>query len=96
MLRSQLLEDPFFDDLHRPEELRPRLRSSRILFMDIVVLLARLLRVLMRQGPLTDIERDERINVRNGCMNQPFFQRRLINSARPFVDEDFEDEGCVV
>ena len=99
ILRSQLLEDPFFDNLHRPEELRPRLRTSRILFMNIVVLMARLLRVLMRQGPLTDTERAERIDVRNECMNQPFFHRRLINSARPFVDEDFEDfedEGCVV
>lgn len=96
-LRSQLLQDPFFDELHLPEELTGSLRSRGILFMDVVVLMARLLRVLMRRPPLTEEERAERISVRNECMNQPFFNRQLIHSNRPFVDEDGDqDEGCYV
>ena len=97
-LRSQLLQDPFFDELHHPEELSGRLRSSSILFMDVVVLMGRLLRVLIRQAPLTDEEENERSDIRNECMDQPFFDRRLINSNRPFSDEDFddEDEACFV
>jgi hypothetical protein len=97
-LRSQLLQDPFFDELHNPEELSGRLRSSSILFVDVVVLMARLLRVLIRQAPMKDEEENERVNVRNECMEQPFFDRRLINSNRPFSDEDFddEDEACFV
>lgn len=95
-LRAQLLQDPFFDDLHQPEELGLRLRTSRILFMDLVVLLAKLLRVLMRIPPLTEDEMAERVKVRNDCLNQPFFNRTLAYSARPFVDDDFDDEGCFV
>ena len=96
-LRSQLLQDSLFDELHRPEELSGRIRSRSILFMDVVVLMARLLRVLTRRAPLTEEEQNERVIVRNECMDQPFFDRRLMNSNRPFVDEDFdEDEGCFV
>lgn len=94
-LRTQLLQDSFFDENHCPEELNDRLRTSGILFMDVVVLMARLLRVLMRQAPLTDEQRDERITIRNDCMNQPFFDRNLINTNRPFAHQEIgEDEGC--
>ena len=96
VLRSRLLRDPFFDEEHRPEELTVRTRPSRILFMDITVLLARLMRVLMRQNPLDEEATRERIAVRNECLDQPFFQRERVNSLRPFTDDDFEDEAAVV
>ena len=96
-IRTQLLQDSFFDEAYRTDELAPRTRPSRILFMDLVVLMAKLQRVLMRQAPLTEDEMAERINVRNECLIQPFFDRRRANSARPFVDDDdFEDEGVFV
>ena len=95
-LRAQLLQDPFFDMDYQPDELAPRTRPGRILFMNIVVMMAKLLRVLMRQAPLTEEELAERISVRNECLDQPFFDRSRASSARPFVDDDdFEDEGCV-
>ena len=96
-LRSQLLQDAFFDPTHRPEELEFRLRMNGALFMDVIVLMARFLRVLARQAPLTEDEMAERIKVRTECLSQPFFDRRLVNSTRPFADEEFDDdEGCFV
>ena len=96
-VRSQLLQDPFFDEDYRPDELAYRTRPGSISFMSIVVMMARLMRVLNRHTPLTEDELAERINVRNDCLNQPFFDRARVDSARPFVDdEDFEDEGCVI
>ena len=96
-LRYQLLRDPFFDLTHRPEEFEFRLRMNGILFMDVILLMARLLRVLARQAPLTENEMAERIQVRTECLSQPFFDRRLVNSTRPFADEDSDgDEGCFV
>ena len=99
-LRTELLlHTPFFDPLHQPAELGPRTRRPPVSFMDIAVLMARLMRVLMKQqqGALTEAERRERVEVRNECLDQPFFDRALVGSARPFGDEEgFMDEGCVV
>ena len=65
--------------------------------MDLVVLLARLMRVLMRRPTaLGEAELAERIEVRNACLDQPFFQRWVESSTRPFSDEGDEDEGCKV
>lgn len=65
--------------------------------MDLVVLLAKLMRVLMRNDDsLSEGELAERIAVRNACLDQPFFQRWTGSSARPFSDEVVEDEGCEV
>ena len=74
-LRTQLLQDAFFDRDLEPEELTAPVRPSRILLGDVVVLLATLMRVLMRQGPPTDDEHVERTAVRNEVLNQPFFDR---------------------
>ncbi|KAK3709715.1 hypothetical protein LTR37_010742 [Vermiconidia calcicola] len=93
-LRTPLLQDPFFDEDYKTEELAHRTRPSKIMFMDLVVLLAKLMRVLMRRNPLTEDDLAERIVVRNECLDQPFFDRLRVNNARPFVDEEFEDEGC--
>lgn len=102
-LRTQLLRAPFFDPLHRPSELRPRIRPQRILFMDLVVLVARLLRVMMRREPLgTAAEREERVEVRNGCFDEPFFDRSVEGGWGP--EGPFggagegvgEDEGCFI
>jgi hypothetical protein len=96
-LRSQLLQDPFFDPMYRPEELQFQRRANGILFFDVLILMAMLLRVLARHEPLTEDEMAERIHVRTECLSQPFFDRRLVNSARPFADEEFDgDEGCFV
>ena len=95
-IRTQLLDDPFFDRSHQPEELHFRTRPSRILLMDFVLLLAMLFRVLIRQGPLTDKEKAERIAVRNEALDQPFFDRERTASRNPFADGAFEDEGCFV
>ena len=96
-VRSQLLQDPFFDPTHQPEELEFRLRMNGILFFEVIVLMSRLLRVLARQAPLTAEETTERIKIRTECLSQPFFDRRLVNSTRPFADEEFDgDEGCFV
>lgn len=96
-VRSQLLQDPFFDEDYRPDELAQRTRPSRVMFLDLVVLMAKLMRVLMRPLPLTEEQLAERITVRNECLNQPFFDRARINNERPFVDDDdFDDEACSV
>lgn len=95
ILRTQLLqEEPFFDPNHKLEELTPRTRPSRILFVDIVVLLTRLMRVLMRQGVLSDEQKAERVAVRNAVLDQPFFDRERPASQNPFAEEPFEDEAC--
>ncbi|KAK5677085.1 hypothetical protein LTS10_010274 [Elasticomyces elasticus] len=60
-LRTQLLQDNFFDREHQPEELEPRMRPGKVLFSDLVVLMAQVMRVLMRPGPLTTEEEAERI-----------------------------------
>lgn len=98
-LRSQLLQDPFFDEEHKPEELgmRMRTRPARPLFMDVVVLMARLMRVLMQRAPLSEDELAERIKVRNDCLDQAFFDRTREQPRRPFVyDSEDDDEGCCV
>lgn len=97
--REQLLRhEPFFDRTHLPEELLPRVRPSRIPYTDMVVLLAKLIRVLTRQmaGPLTEAERAERVAVRNEAMVQPFFDRERPAGRNPFLDDLVEDEGCFV
>lgn len=95
ILRKLLLKDAFFDPSHKPEELRLRMRPSRILFMDLVVLLSRVLRVLMRREPLTEEAKRERIAVRNEALDQPFFDRMLLTNT-PFARDEEEDEGCSV
>lgn len=97
-LRAELLlHCPFFDPEHKPGELSPRTRRSQISFAEVVVLMARLIRVLMKQGGLSEAETRERVEVRNACLDQPFFDRELVGSARPFAREDgFVDEGCVM
>lgn len=68
------------------------------MFTEVVVLLARLVRVLIRGGTavaLDENELRERIEVRNACLDQTFFQRGAV--GRPFGDgegEVFVDEGC--
>lgn len=95
--RDLLLHCPFFDPEHKPDELRPRIRPSQISFTGLVVLMARLLRVMMKQGALTEEEVAERVEVRNECLDQRFFNRALVVSARPFVGDDgFVDEACVL
>lgn len=102
ILRSELvLYSPFFDPTHKPEELRLRTRRAQISFTDIVVLMARLMKVLISRGMEEegDEQRRERMEVRNECLDLPFFQRSEVESARPFGDGDqegFEDEGCVI
>ncbi|KAK5132747.1 hypothetical protein LTR08_008713 [Meristemomyces frigidus] len=94
-LRTQLLQDPFFDPHHAADELAAPVLPSRILLADLVVLLATLMRVLMRPGgPLTEGEQAERSAVRNEVLNQPFFDRGRPASRNPFAEIPFEDEGC--
>jgi hypothetical protein len=107
-LRTALLRDEFFNGDHQTTELRPRNRGGRILFTDLVVLLARLLKVLILRGPNGEgrtsypaEELRERIEVRNLCLDQPFFDRERRDGGGPFggdSDEEGEvgDEGCVV
>lgn len=95
-LRTQLLQDDFFDPNHDPAELRFRRSASTILFKDLAVLLARLMRVLMRSGPLHDEGVHERIAVRNEALDQPFFDRNTAGDAHPFTRQEPEDEGCSV
>ncbi len=77
--------------------------------MDLVVLLGKLVRVLMREGPraqggsrgvrseLRAGEMEERVEVRNACLDQPFFQRWVAGSGRPFGGAEEEvDEGVEV
>ncbi|EMC97829.1 hypothetical protein BAUCODRAFT_31838 [Baudoinia panamericana UAMH 10762] len=98
-LRHALLQDPFFDRNHRPEELETRLRPPNIQLMDCVLLMARLMRVFMWEGfgALTAEQQCERLAVRNEALNQPFFDKERVVSVRgnPFVDDPAaEDEGC--
>ena len=96
-LRAPLiLLSPFFDPLHRTHELRARTRPARISFPDLIVLLARLVRVLAKLGREdAPDERMERVWVRNTCLDLPFFDPRNLRSARPFEhSSDFMDEGC--
>ncbi|KAK5739170.1 hypothetical protein LTR17_005471 [Elasticomyces elasticus] len=86
-LRTQLLQDDFFDREHQPEELEPRMRPGKVLFSDLVVLMAQVMRVLMRPGLLTAEEEAERV--------KPFFDKEKPESRNPFSDPSFEDEGCV-
>lgn len=97
-LRTELLlHSPFFDPEHHAAELEPRTRRSAISFTDLVVLLARLMRVLMKQGELTAGEGRERLEVRRECLDLPFFDRGLVGSETPFADDEgFTDEACVV
>ena len=93
-LRTQLLQDSFFNRLVAPEELTAQTRPSRILLGDVVVLLATVMRVLMREEPLTEDEQAERVAVRNEALNQPFFDRERPASRNPFAEDPFDDEGC--
>ncbi|KXL51353.1 hypothetical protein M433DRAFT_394641 [Acidomyces richmondensis BFW] len=94
-VRTKLLADPFFDPDHRPEELRPRVRMSRINFDDALVLFAKLLKVLMaRVDPPTEEQQRERALVRNEVLSHPFFDRKKAASSNPFSEAPFEDEGC--
>lgn len=98
-LRAHLLQDPFFDPQYRTEELAVRARPATIIFSDMVVLMAKLMRVLMRErstDPLNEEELAERIDVRNACLDQPFFDRARINSDRPFGPSPVDDEACCV
>lgn len=95
-LRAQLLQDDFFDPNHDPVELRLRRSANTILFVDLAVLLARIMRVLMRRGPLHEDEIHERIAVRNEALDQPFFDRSTAGSVHPFTRQEPEDEGCSV
>ena len=93
-LRTQLLQDAFFDRLTNPDELTAIVRPSRILLGDLIVLLATLMQVLMRPGPLTEEEQARRIAMRNEVLNQPFFDRDRSASENPFAEEPFDDEAC--
>lgn len=103
-LRKNLLEDAFFDPDQQAEELAVPTRPSAIEFSDLLVLLARLYRVLVRDIErkrlgleLNENERLEKMHVRNECLNQPFFDReRVVDlSTRLFSDgAEIEDEGC--
>ncbi|KAK3109972.1 hypothetical protein LTR53_016215 [Teratosphaeriaceae sp. CCFEE 6253] len=115
-LRARLLRDPFFDPAHRAHELAPppgpRLRRSKILFADLVVLMARVLRVLMLPQPppqpqqhdedvagvegLTEAQGRERVAVRQEALGQPFFDRGVRGPGNPFAEPGVEDEGCWV
>ncbi|TKA65256.1 hypothetical protein B0A55_11386 [Friedmanniomyces simplex] len=111
-LRAHLLADPFFDPTHLPHEIpSPLIRPSKILFSDLVVLMARVLRVLMRQqqqqgnvyvlgAALTEEEeeeeRAERGRVRWEALCQPFFERGREGGGNPFSDGGVVDEGCVL
>ena len=92
--RTQLLQDTFFDRDSDPDELTAMIRPSRIMLADVVVLLATLMRVLMRRGPLSEDEQTERTAVRNEVLNQPFFDRERAPSRNPFAEDPFDDEGC--
>ena len=92
-VRAQLLQDPFFDRNHQPEELKPRISPSVIQYDDLVLLLAKLNWALKRQGPLAAIENVARVTVRNEVLNQPFFDRGQPASLRPFRSNTFDDEG---
>lgn len=94
-LRTQLLPDPFFDRGHRPEELAPQIRPNPVHYHEIVLLLARLQRVLSRPGPLTREETAERVAARNEALNQPFFDRAQPQTDSPFtgISAEHEDEG---
>ena len=96
MLRNQLLRDPFFDPDHRTAELAYRTHPESVSFMDMVVLLARLTRVLLRREPLGEEQLSERIAVRNECLDLPFFNRQRANPERLFGEGDIEHEGCFV
>lgn len=93
-LRAQLLEDDFFDPSHDSAELRFRRSASTILFTDLTVLLARIMRVLMRRGPLHEEEVHERVTVRNEALDQPFLDRNTAGDGHPFTRQEPEDEGC--
>lgn len=77
--------------------------------MDVIVLMARLVRVLMkmqRQGMNGGMgageDDEERVSVRNACLDEPFFQRAWggrppFGGAPGTADgEEVDDEGCVV
>ena len=89
--RAALLQDPFFDPQHKPYELVERTERDEMHFSDMVVLLGRLMKVLMREETgeaLTSEELVERIRVRNECLDQPFFDRRCsMNDGRVFGRE---------
>lgn len=94
-VRTKLLADPFFDPDHHPDELRPRVRMSRLNFDDALVLFAKLLKVLMgRAGPLAEEQQLERALVRNEVLSHPFFDRKRLANRNPFSQAPFEDEGC--
>lgn len=69
--------------------------------MDLVVLVARLMRVLMRREPLTtEEERREMVEVRNACLDERFFDRSQDGGwgrEGPFAghgEGEGEDEAC--
>jgi hypothetical protein len=95
VIRTILLQDPFFDRRVRREELGMRTRPVRITVPDLVMLLARLMRVHMMQEPLTKEDFEEWVAVRKETLGQPFFDRERPNTEiNPFSEEPWEDEGC--
>jgi len=95
-MRAQLLQDIFFDPEHLPHELGTRMRPSKVLYSDLVVLMARLMRVFMQQEPLTEAQKAERVEVRRLALEQPFFDREKAESRNPFSDPPVDDEACYV
>lgn len=99
-VRTQLLQDPFFDPCHRVDEIARRSKpSENIKFTDMLVLFSRLMRVLMRDqsaNRLSEEELIERIDVRNACLDETFFDRGRVNPSRPFNHDQNIDEGCFV
>lgn len=92
-LRTQLLQDSFFDLAHHPEELSSCTRAAPLPYWDLIVLFVRLMKVLMRSSPLSEEDRVERIAVRTQCLSQPFFNRTMQNMTRPFSGDAVDDEG---
>ena len=75
--RTVLLRDPFFDPRIQAEELSSHLQPNEnsMLFADLVVLMARIIRVLMFHAPLTETQMRERVAVRKDALSEPFFDR---------------------
>lgn len=80
--RQELLAISFFDPRHKPHELTRVRRNpaEKVSFSDTVVVLARLLKIIIRENsamqPLTEAEMTERLEVRNMVMSQAFFDRK--------------------
>ncbi|KAK5118818.1 hypothetical protein LTR62_000027 [Meristemomyces frigidus] len=80
--RSILLQHPFFDRTEHPEDLTPHVPTEAeasapppLCFADLVVLMARTLRILMWQAPLTQWQLVELSVVRREALREGFFDR---------------------